>query len=397
MIRVLHIFLIFVLAVFPVAAQEWERNQLNILDGFLNLYQPHVIWEPDEEYPFKMWFMGWSVAICNPGYSGCDAIWHARSKDLEHWEVYKGNGQWDSSGNSNLWVPVIMPGNIYYDQVHNGDPSVVKHNGYYYMAFSSTGNDLDGKPDGTPGDTDDDLYCIQMARSEDGIVWEKAPEPVLIHQAIIGKPDYFLPGTQSYDVNYTGDFARPSLMWDGDHWRMWFDYWTVRYGGVCTGHAENYGDPMNSDDWVITHDLLNAPVISVWTNPDVVKVDGIYYSFADPPGYASPVGPLIWTSRQIAEAESEDGLHWTKKDPLHIPPDTDSPTNQVPEAVEIEMDGSRWLYLFYANQRGGGDGSLGSYDYMYKDLRFMRRLIGPAYIPTPTPLPAGVISWQFYR
>jgi len=61
----------------------WERDGQNILDGFHNLYQPNVIFDPDDAtHPSKMWFMGWAVVDNNtniPGNTGSDAIWHARS------------------------------------------------------------------------------------------------------------------------------------------------------------------------------------------------------------------------------------------------------------------------------------------------------------------------------
>ena len=42
---------------------------------------------------------------------GCDAIFHARSKDLGKWEVYSGEDRWDATMNPNLWVPVITADN----------------------------------------------------------------------------------------------------------------------------------------------------------------------------------------------------------------------------------------------------------------------------------------------
>ena len=69
---------------------KWERSREDLLWGFSNMYQPCVREIPGDEYQYKMWFFGWAVGIGNKGYPGCDAIFHARSKDLKHWEVYSG-------------------------------------------------------------------------------------------------------------------------------------------------------------------------------------------------------------------------------------------------------------------------------------------------------------------
>ena len=62
-------------------AGEWERPQRAVLEGFLHAYQPCVIETDDSEYPYRMWFFGWIVDPTNPEYPGCDAIYHARSRD----------------------------------------------------------------------------------------------------------------------------------------------------------------------------------------------------------------------------------------------------------------------------------------------------------------------------
>ena len=109
------------------------------------MYQPCVVEIPGQDYRYKMWFFGWAVGVGNKGYPGCDAIFHARSKDLKKWEVYSGEGRWDDTMNPKLWVPVITADNKPYDAWHNGDPSVVCKDGRFYMAFTAT-----GKPEKVP-------------------------------------------------------------------------------------------------------------------------------------------------------------------------------------------------------------------------------------------------------
>ena len=336
----------------------WENSGRNVLWGFDNMYQPCVIEEPGSEYPYKMWFFGWAAADCNPGYPGCDAIFHARSKDLDHWEVYAGDGRWDATMNPKLWAPVVTPDDKPYDQWHNGDPSVVRYRGRYYMAFTATGFDLDGKRGDDPADTDGWLSCVMGATSADGIHWTKTKAPLLIWPQDLGRKEGY-----AEDPAYYGDYARPCLRRDGGRWRLWFDYWCGR-NGVSVGYAENLGRFADSKQWRILRADKN-PVLASWPNPNVIKVGRRYYCYADPPDYPGPHADG-WMARQIFEATSTDGVHW--KVLGYVRPDSDTPACQVPEAVVPKRDGKRWVYVFYACQIGGSP-----YNWRYDRIRYMRR------------------------
>jgi len=340
---------------------DWQRVETTILSGFNNMYNCHIIEESEDPYRYKMYFFGWAANTCNSGYSGCDAIFLARSKDLVHWQVYCGdNSLWDGTGNAELWVPVITADNKFYDQWHNGDPSVVKHNGTYYMAYSATGFDADGVPEGLPSDTDAYISVVMGAFSTDGIHWQRSAAPLLMCGDEIGRHE------SQRAADYYGVFHRPSLMLDEGKWRLWFDYWHPKPNACSMGLAEcpSGADPMNPDSWTIVHPL-SKPLLINWPNPDIIKVDGTYYSFSDPSGYPGAKG---WSSRQIREARSIDGLNWVVLD--FIPPDSDTPSCHVPEAFLTTINGQKWMYLFYACQIGGDP-----YDYRYDRVRAMRREI----------------------
>jgi len=342
----------------------WHRSQQNKLSGFYNMYNPHVIEEPGETYPYKMWFFGWSVTGCNPGYSGCDSIFFARSTDLENWKVYCGSDQWDDGvgGDPNLWEPVLTADDKYYDEWHNGDPSVVRLNGVYYMAYSSTGMDLDGYHSSNENDTDGYISCVMGASSTDGINWTRSSAPIMIYDDEIGELENY------NDPSYCGNFHRPSLMRDGGIWRLWFDYKPLGGTALSMGYAECSGDFMNPNEWTMKNDM-NSPLIENWPNPDVVKVGETYYCFSDPSGYPGQTG---WPRRQMRQAVSSDGINWDVATD-YIDPDSDTPACQVPEAFVTTVNGRPRLYLFYACQVGGKP-----YNYHFNRIRFMWKDVYPS-------------------
>lgn len=337
----------------------WQRTGKTVLTGFTNMYHPTVLQVRDKHYPFRMWFFGWAADDTNTRFPGCDAIFHARGKSLDEWEVYSGTDGWDATMSAERWVPVITARALPYDAWHNGDPSVVYHKGRYYMAYSATGPDLDGILFGQPGDTDGDLYAVMGAVSDDGITWRRSKHPLVIYEHEIGKP-----GDPNTDAVVHGMYARPSLMFDRGRWRLWFDYWTG--SDVAVGYAEGDEDTFMEGRFRILRGGDN-PILHEWPNPDVIKVGKKYYSFADPSGYG--VG---WPGRQLAEAESTDGVTWRILG--WLPPDPDTPACHVPAATLVRQGRERWLVVFYACQIGGDP----EYNYRYDRIRYMKRRVMPS-------------------
>lgn len=334
----------------------WERLG-TIASGFCNMYQFEILHEPeDAAYPYKAWFFGWAVEDCNPGYPGCDAIYAARSPRLDGgWEVYSGHGRWTTAHDAAAWVPVVTADGHIYDEWHNGDPSVVRVGGRYFLAISATGNNADGVLFGVPGDTDGSLQVIMGATSGDGIHWRKTQAPLLMYEPEIGKPRTL------GDVYDYGSYARPALLWEQGKWRMWFDYWAGDKGGVSMACAECSGAFEEPGAWRIVKGA-DTPCLADWPNPDVVQIDGLYYSYADPSGYEEHP----WTGRKIAEAVSLNGLDWLVLG--YVEPPEGVPASHVPQAFVQHEGGHRYVYLTYANQRGGEP-----YDYRYESIQIMRR------------------------
>lgn len=338
--------------------QLWNRDEKTVLSGFGNMYNLDIVYEPGSKYPYKGWFFGWADKDCNrgiPGFKSCDAIFHARAKTLDQWEVYSAGGEWDMTMTASRWRPVVSAQDKIYDSWHNGDPSVVKHDGMYYMAYSSTGYEDNKKhPDG-PTDDLKYMYCIMGAVSRDGIHWTRSAAPVLVHG-----PDYSAPERGAFAGRLHGMYHRPSIMFDGGKWKCWFDYNSGR--SLAMGYAECDADAfLDPPSWKV---LAGGkyPLLEEWPNPDVVKVGKKYYAYSDPGGYPA----TGWAARQVAEAVSDDGIRW---DVLgFIRPDSDTPANHVPEAFVMEKNGKSKIILFYACQIGGDP-----YDYRYNRIRYMWR------------------------
>ena len=336
-------------------AQSWQRNKEPLLTNFNNMYNPCVI-QTEGEYPYLMWFFGWANDHTNQKFPGCDAIYHARSRDLKDWEVFCGDGSWDTTMNPEHWVPVIHASERWYEAWHTGDPAVVFKDGIFYMAYSATSKHFSAR-DGYPSTM---VQCLMGATSKDGIQWEKSSSPILIRKGDQPDPDP--------EPGRIGDFHRPSLHWEDGKWRLWFDYWHPDHG-VCMGYAENDTEFLVQGGFQIQHDL-NQPMLNNWPNPNVVRIDGVYHSFADPTGYPIEEGESHWKSRQLCEAISQDGIKWKKLN--YIDPDRGIDACHVPEAFVTTQDGKRWLYLFYATQIGYRKKD-GSYHYQYDQIRAMRR------------------------
>ena len=346
-------------AIAPIclAATPWQRDRRPLLTNFDNMYSPCVV-ETGGEHRFRMWFFGWAAGHTNPGVPGADAIFHARSKDLRQWEVYSKGGAWDATMTPAKWAPVLHASERWYEAWHVGDPSVVLRDGRFYMAYSATSKHF-SKVAGYPSTM---VQCVMGAVSDDGIRWTKTDAPLLIRAADTPKP--------KPEPGRIGDFHRPCLRWEGGRWRLWFDYW-LPGKGVCMGYAENPGDFARRGGFTIQHDLAK-PLLEDWPNPEVVKVGDRYHCFSDAPGYPIKPGESPWKSRQLCEAVSSDGLTWRRLG--FIPPDADADACHVPQALVTDIDGQRWLYLFYATQIGYRKND-GSYHYQYDRIRAMRKQI----------------------
>ncbi len=340
------------------SASDWQRDKRSLLTNFNNMYNPCVV-ETGDEYRYKMWFFGWAADRANSTIAGCDATFHARSKDLRTWQVYSKGNTWDATMTPARWAPVLQASDRWYEAWHVGDPSVVLREGRYYMAYSATSKHF-AKVAGYPATM---VQCLMGAVSEDGIHWEKTAEPIMIRREDAAHP--------APAPDRIGDFHRPSLHWDEGKWRLWFDYRQPGMGG-CVGYAENSGDFIKPGGFTIKHDL-RKPLILNWPNPEVIRIGKMYHCFSDPPGYPIKPGESGWKSRQLREAVSVDGMSWKKLD--YIPPDEDADACHVPQALVTTIDGRQWLYLFYATQIGYKKND-GKYHFEFDRIRAMRRAIG---------------------
>ncbi len=130
---------------------NWERYSGNplILNGS-ETYDSGYIFAPSvlrTEHGYMMWYTG----------SDADYIWTinlATSDDGINWERYPEN-------------PVVEPGPEWYDSERVGDPWVILDEGVYKMWYT-----CQSRPH--------IIYGIAYATSDNGIHWQKHPDPVLL-------------------------------------------------------------------------------------------------------------------------------------------------------------------------------------------------------------------------
>ncbi len=396
------------------ASSGWIRNQKNLITNFYSMYQPEVVyvseWDVAGGYPYIMWFFAWSYNQENDlnygkqyeGFPGGDAIFCARAKTLEGpWEVFSNKGNkinaadefyWDTQMDPFYWYPVIYCGDTWFNSWHIGDPSVVYHEGTFYMAMSSMGCDADMIPAHKQGDTDGNSSCIIGATSTDGIHWTFSQKPLVAWKNEKGHNE------ETDSGSYEGGHQRPSIMLEDGKWKMWYDF-----KGNQIGYAECDGDFMTGT-WKEHKTGSTGLLTSV--DFDVVKIGDIYYAYGDP--YVSWEGikdwdipyygndGAMWSQRQIVEYQSYDGINW--KCTGYFLPDTGYDANQIPQ-VFLDHKTDR-VYIFYATQRGMREGGAGgAYDWRWDNIRCMYRDVNlfakggdtqsttPTVKPTPTATP----------
>lgn len=355
--------------VIPDQTNSWQRGQI-LIQNSLNLYNGHILLDPGDPFPYKMWLFGWATTSCNTnivGNHGCDAIFFARSTDSNHWEVYMGkdsSGQpkFDTTMNPSLWIPVVVAGNTSFDSWHIGDPSVIKINNTFYMAFTGYGFGPDGIPAWDAGDTDGGYGGIVGATSQDGINWQKSTTPLLAYAGDLGS---------KVRVG-NGEYARPSLLYEDGKFKLWFDYVNGNLTSVSMGYAElatsASSNAFLTEKWVTIRADTN-PALTPMANPSVVHVGNTYYAYGDPGGYGG--AGWWWTARKITEAESSDGINW--KFNGYVDPDSGCTATGVPQAYYE----NGVMYVTYGCQKGGNP-----YDTNYYQIRRMSKpLSSPVVIP----------------
>lgn len=78
-------------------------------------------------------------------------------------------------------------------------------------------------------------------------------------------------------AGYMGGYHRPTLVRDGDRWRLWFDY-HIPGTFVSMGYAETTGDLLDASGWRVVR-ADDAPLIRDWPNACVVRAGELEYRY----------------------------------------------------------------------------------------------------------------------
>jgi hypothetical protein len=359
---------------------EWTWSD-DALKGFVNMYNPSVIHEPGKEYPFRMWFFGWAAGEANPGYPGIDAVFAARSKRIDgDWQVYAGGGEWNA-GDPRQWIPVLLPARPVakvYDNLHNGDPSVVLKNGQYYMALTCAGYDPRDTKNGTMKFKRRKYRSVCGAVSSDGVTWQKIDKPLAFWQDELA---YGYSGSMQKDPkikNYFGGYARPSLLYDNDarKWKLWFDY-RAGQRGLGVAYAENAGDFTKAADWKLLRSG-KRPVMTGIMNPNVIKIGKRYYAFGIKSGFPAHGKGVKqkWGITRMVALESGNGVDWRYLG--HFEPRDGVLRHKTPEAMLVKEGGDLWLYLWFGIRHQDDPGGKTS-NYSGR-IRYAKQKINPNQI-----------------
>ena len=165
-----------------VPEEHWERYCVMC---------PHVLWD-DEDNIFKMWYSAGHM-------HESDAIGYAESPDGINWIRYSGN-------------PVFMPDpNNYWDMSKVEACFVMKWDGWYYMFYMGVHGDYKS--------------AVGLARSKDGLLWERHPD-----NPIIAGDD---------DLWDFGGICKVSVVEEENGFRLWYN--ASNGGGEQIGTAFHRG------------------------------------------------------------------------------------------------------------------------------------------------------------
>lgn len=245
-------------------AGGWKKYEANPVFGggdYETCFDVSLLREPDTDGKmiYKMWF-SWRPE---------KAIGYTESEDGIHWGVPQ------------IVLPPLQGSEWEADEVNR--PVVIKHNGKYMMWYSGQMRPY----------RENGYSVIALAESEDGIHWERRPEPVMEPEG----------GWEMQAI------MCPHVLYDEEDglFKMW-------YAAGCNHEPDAIGYA-SSPDGIRWTRYQNNPVLAgdpeyLWEQhkvvaPCVVKEDGWFYMFY--------VGHLHEERAQVGLARSRDGItNWEK-------------------------------------------------------------------------------------
>jgi len=170
------------------------------------------------------------------------------------------------------------------------EPAILKIKGYYWIYFERRAWDL-GEGGKIPTSSD-----ILLLRSTDAFTYE-----------LYGDGEPLVRADLPWEEGFAG---APSVMWDGDHFVMWYAGGIGRGIGRATSTDGIHWDKTGAAPVMAPDQLWEDGVVGA---PSVIKHEGLYRMYYS--GGSSGGSPFAqFAGRLIGYADSEDGIHWAKRD-----------------------------------------------------------------------------------
>jgi predicted GH43/DUF377 family glycosyl hydrolase len=270
---------------------EWSTGYAYSMDGKNWIkYDSNPVLTPGSDGSWDDTFTGLACVFFNADSTGFN-MWYTGggTAAVEDWDIGYASASLEPVPFDITWYkypsnPVYQGKSGEFDSNSSFHPAIIVYDNQYHMWYSG----YDGQGNGSR---------VGYAVSEDGISWERHPDPVLVT------------GSGSSWDNFS--VQQPTVLFDGTTWHMW--YTGINISGLASRQI-GYATSTDRINWTKheSNPVLGSGPGGSWDEQwvcwqKVLFVDGMYHMW-----YTGGNGTLT----RIGHATSVDGVTW-EKDPVN--------------------------------------------------------------------------------